>query len=32
MPRDANVQLIISNARLGAQIALAVCNLKSKKT
>jgi pseudouridine-5'-phosphate glycosidase len=29
---EANVQLILNNARLGAQIALAVCNLKSKKT
>ncbi len=29
---EANVQLVLNNARLGAQIAFAVCNLKSKKT
>ena len=27
----ANVQLVLNNTRLGAQIALAVCNLKPKK-
>ncbi len=28
---EANVQLVLNNTRLGAQIALAVCNLKQKK-
>jgi pseudouridine-5'-phosphate glycosidase len=29
---EANVRLVLNNARLGAQIAFAMCNLKSKKS